>query len=194
MAQAGRNTEEKLARVAQRDERALGELYDEFAPSLLGMLMKILADRRAAEEVLQEVFLRLWHDAWRGDVGSVSLPVWLIIVARRAAVDRLRALRKLPSLGPAIARPFGKSVTWLPSPEEIARVDQRRELLEKVMNQLPKSQREALDLAVFGGYTENEIAKLLGRPMAKARTELRAAMTFFRHRMRALSGTWAASI
>lgn len=189
-----RNTEELLARVVERDEKALGELYDRFASGLLGMLLEILHDRDAAEKVLQEVFLRLWAEARLWNRASVSLAAWLTIVARRAAVDRLRALRKLPPLDPSSAGLLEKSIAWLPRPEEIAQLDQRRDLLKKVVNQLPEPQRRALDLAVFGGYTEDEIARQLGEPTAKIRTGLRAAMTFLRHRLRAVSGAWAANI
>ena len=190
----GQNTEQLLARVIGRDENALGELYDEFAPGLLGMLLQILRDRGATEEILEEVFLRLWKEARCWSRANVSMAVWLTVIARRTAVDRLRAQRKLPPLVCASAGPLGKSFAWLPGPEEMARVDERRELLKKVINQLPKQQRRALDLAVFEGYTEQEIAEHLGEPLGRVKTGLRAAMTFLRHRLRAVSGTWAANI
>lgn len=189
-----RSVEQLMARVVKRDDRALGELYDHFAPGLLGMLLAILGDRGAAEQVLRDVFLRLWNEARSSPYAGVSLDVWLTIIARRAAIDRLRALRNLLPLDSSSAAALKKSLAWLPRPEEVLVIDQRRELLKKVINQLPKAQRQALDLAVFGGYTEREIAEQLGEPLGKVRTGLRAAMTFLRHRLRAVSGTWAANI
>ncbi len=189
-----RNPEGLLARVAARDGEALAELYDQLAPNLLGMLLQILNDRQAAEEVLQRVFAQLWTEARRAGHSSVSLAVWLTLLARRIAVEQLRAMRNQPPLDSNSLGRLEESVCWLPDPAEIARLDQRRELLRKVLNELPKQQRQALDLAVFGGYTTKEISEQLGEPLARVKTELRAAMTFVRHRLRALSGTWAANI
>lgn len=183
-----------MARVVKRDDRALGELYDHFAPGLLGMLLEILDDRGTAEEVLRNVFLRLWNEARSSSYAGVSLDVWLTIIARRAAIDRVRSKRNLAPLDSSGAVALKKSLAWLPLPEDVLVIDQRRELLNKVIHQLPKGQRQGLDLAVFGGYTEREIAEQLREPLGKVRTGLRAAMTFLRHRLRAVSGTWAANI
>jgi len=190
----GRNAAELLARVVEREKEALGELYDQCAPGLLGMLLHILGDRRAAEEILQDVFLRLWNEGRNWSRANPSLPVWLTVVTRLAAVDRLRARRQAAPLACASARHLAKSIAWLPRAEETAQLDQRHELLKKVIKQLPIPQRQSLELAVFGGYTEQEVAEKLGEPLGRVRTGLRATMTFLRHRLRAVSGTWAANI
>jgi RNA polymerase sigma-70 factor (ECF subfamily) len=83
---------------------------------------------------------------------------------------------------------------WMPRPGEVAVIDDRLDLLQKVINQLPKSQRQALEFAVFKGLGEAEIAAELGEPLGKVRTGLRAAVTFVKHRRRAVLGTWAANI
>jgi RNA polymerase sigma-70 factor (ECF subfamily) len=82
----------------------------------------------------------------------------------------------------------------LPLPKEIALIDDRLALLHKAINQLPESQRQALDLAVYGGRSESEIATEMGEPLGKAQRSLRAAVTFVKHRRRAVCGTWAANI
>ena len=84
--------------------------------------------------------------------------------------------------------------TWMPRPEHIALVDARLSLLQRVFNQMPKPQRRVLDLTVFGGYTESEIAEQLGEPLGKVKAGLRAAFTFMRHRQQAVLGTWTADI
>jgi len=205
--------EELLAQVARRDTQALGDLYDRFAPSLLGMLASILPARSMAEEALEDVFLCLWSQARALDQEGPSLPVWLVMTARQAALRRVRdrvkvrpqaargekprksASEKL--LAPKSSRAISREpipLAWLPRPGEIALVDERLDLLHKIINQLPQPQRQALDLAVFGGFTEEEIAKQLGEPLGKVKTALRAAVTFLRHRCRAVLGTWAANI
>ena len=83
---------------------------------------------------------------------------------------------------------------WLPQPGGITLIDARLVLLHKAINQLPKPQRQALELALFGGLSESEIAAEMGEPLGKVRTSLRAAVTFIKHRRRAVCGTWAANI
>jgi len=88
----------------------------------------------------------------------------------------------------------GVPPAWLPRPGEIELIDDRLGLLHKVINQLPMSQRQALELAIFAGLSETEIAAELGEPLGKTRTGLRAAVTFVKHRRRAILGKWAANI
>jgi RNA polymerase sigma-70 factor (ECF subfamily) len=183
-----------LARVAERDEEALGGLYGQFAPALLGMALQILPERNAAEEVVEDVFLRLWNEARRLSRQPGSVAAWLTVVCRRAAIDRHRGERKLPPLWRGGIDSLHKFLFWLPRPEEIALVEERCDLLRKVVSQLPKSQRSAQELAVFGGFTEAEIAEKLGEPLGKVKSGLRAGLRFLRHRMRAVMGTWSADI
>ena len=228
--------EELLDRIARADVAALSELYDLYAPRVYGLIAHILPTREPAEEILEEVFVRLWTEGanLRREGGSVA--AWLVVSARAAAVDRLRGrpgnshgatpqvrkvqVEKGPSAGarrspaanakslagkseamkprPAEAAtasaktPFSSS--WLPLPKEITLIDDRMALLHKAIRQLPPSQRQALDLAVFRGKSEVEIATEMGEPLGKAQRWLRAAVTFIKHRRRAVCGTWAANI
>jgi RNA polymerase sigma factor (sigma-70 family) len=83
---------------------------------------------------------------------------------------------------------------WMPQPEDIASVDARLGLLQRAINQMPKPQLGALELAFFDAYTESEIAAQLGEPLGKVTAGLRAAFTFLRHRQHAVLGTWTADI
>jgi len=186
--------EELLVRAAARDEGAFSDLYDHAAPGTLGLLMRILPDRGMAEEVLQDVFLRVWIDARRWSKENVSVDAGIIILARAKAVDRLRIERQLPARVAGKAEPLLKFYSWLPRPAEIGLLDGRRDLFRKVINQLPKPQRQALEMAVFDGLTETEIAQKLGEPLAKVRSGLLAAVRFIRHRLAAVMRTWAANI
>jgi len=229
--------EDLLNRVAQHDVAAFGEIYDRYAPRVYGLIAHILPSRQAAEELLQQVFLRLWNEGQSLSQEGGSVVAWLVVSARAAAVDRLRGLplaatiaspqghkvrsdkRTGGSAGKAkgattIKSPAGKSEVlksqaaegastppkrvfppaWLPLPKEIALIDDRLALLHKAINQLPAPQRQALDLAVYGGRNESEIAIEIGEPLGKAQRSLRAAVTFVKHRRRAVCGTWAANI
>jgi RNA polymerase sigma-70 factor, ECF subfamily len=186
------SAEALLARAAEHDSGAFAELYDHFAPGLLGLAMRILNDREAAEEVMQDVFHRLWSEARRLSRERVSVGAVLFLTARARAVERLRAARKLPPL--VRSQSDLKTPAWLPRPQEIALVDGRRELLKKVVSQLPKPQREALDWVVLEGMTEAEIARKLDDTPARVRAGLLAGMRFLRHRLAAVLGTWDANI
>ena len=190
----GPTAEELLARVSKRDSNALGTLFDRFAPRLFGVLVRILSDRRAAEEVLENLFSQLWNEARRLRQEPASVAAWLAVTARALAVDRLRSERGLPRLHRGKAVPLEKSSSWLPPPGDIALLEDRHGLLKKVISQLPGPQRGALELVVFEGYTELEIAKKLGEPLARVKTGLRAGLGFLRHRLHAVMGTWAANI
>ncbi len=85
--------EELLSRMARRDAEALGDLYDRFAPRLLGMAARILDEREAAEEVVQETFLKAWNIASGLHQEQRSVGAWLVVMTRHAAVARLRAGR-----------------------------------------------------------------------------------------------------
>ncbi len=185
-------TEGLLARIADRDPEALGDLYDQTAPLLLGMLMRILGDRASAEEILESVFLRLWSEARQFVRNDASLVAVLVVMARARAIEKTRAAKGLPPLPHS---DVGRSLAaWCPRARRIAMMDERQELLRKVVNQLPKPQREALDLAVFEGLTKAEIAAKRGEPSARVEAGLMAAMRFLRHRLAAVLGTWTADI
>jgi RNA polymerase sigma-70 factor (ECF subfamily) len=233
VANKGLKAEELLGRVADRDVEAFGGLYDRFAPRLMGLLMRILSTNLDAESALQEVFLRLWNEAPAIARTGGSLAAWLVLTARRAALQRLRAQRTVGARTTLIPhgqgrrkeeKAAGKSTVsaskedkpresrstkrdsetllflaatpqvWMPRAEDIALVDARMGLLQRAFNQMPKQQRRALELALFGGFTESEIAEQVGEPLGKVKAGLRAAFTFMRHRQQAVLGTWTANI
>lgn len=183
-----------LSRVVARDATALAELYDRFAPALLGLAQRIVADRRQAAEVVEDTFVRLWSDAPRWTRREASVAVWLAISTRAAAIELRRSTqgcgRGTRRKQAAPARVF----EWLPRPAEVERLEARRPLLKVLLSQLPKSQREAVELVMFEGLTESEIAAKSGEPLGKVQSGLRAAMHFLRHRLRAVLGTWSAEI
>jgi len=188
------SAEELLGRIAEGNESALVTLYERFAPSLLALLHRIVGEREEAELALQDVFLRLWNQASRLHREGASVSAWLAITARNLGVDRLRAgqnLAPLPHGGCAVP---GKTASWCPRVAQVTLLDERSDLLKKAIKQLPTQQRRALELAVLDGCTEPEIAHKLGEPLGRVKSELRAALSFLRHRLRAVMGTWAANI
>jgi RNA polymerase sigma-70 factor (ECF subfamily) len=183
-----------LAGVAQHDESALAHLYDLAAPGLYGLISEIVSDRDAAQEILKEVFVRLWRDAKRVHAGGGSVKVWLAMEARAKSVDWQRAQNGLRTTAHSRLQSLMKLNSWMPRPADIAQVEKRRTLLEKLVRRLPKPQSDLLELAIVKGFTETEISRQAEQPPGRIEHELRAGLRFLRHRLRAVMGKWSANI
>ena len=182
------NPEELLARVADHDLGAMSELYDRFSPKLFGMLVRMLGDRESAEQVLEETFVRMMSEARRITRAGGSAAVALALVGRARALERRRSISRSGG-------GFDRQVfSYLPKAEEVALLEERRELLKKVLGQLPEAQRDALEKLVVEGRSETEIATQLNEPPARVRAGLIASLGFLRHRVGAVMRTWTAAI
>lgn len=186
--------EQLVAGVAEHNVEMLARLYDQHAPTLLGIISSTVADRAAAQEVLLEVFAGLWKDARRVHPGKGSALVWLMLEARSRAVDRRRREEGHRPVAHACLKSLMKSPAWLPRPVEVSRIESRRGLLNKVVRRLPSSQNRLVEQAVLHGSTETELAAKTGQPPARIEGDLRAGLRFLRHRLRAVLGTWTADI
>jgi RNA polymerase sigma-70 factor (ECF subfamily) len=154
-----------------RDESALAETYDRYAGMLSSVLNRILRDTQAAEEILQDIFYQLWRTAANFDASRGSLPGWLMVIARNRAISRLR--RHNPALGDELV----ENTVVLPSNLESSVA--QNQLMGKVkgaLENLPKEQRAAIELAYFEGLTHSEIAERTGDPLGTVKTRLRSAV------------------
>jgi RNA polymerase sigma-70 factor (ECF subfamily) len=172
---------ELLQQVASGDQQAFARVYDLLSSRVFGLILRVLVDRSQSEEVLQEVFLEVWQSA------SVFAPnrgqgrSWILTIAHRRAVDRVRASQA------STDRDVRVGVRDL----EVAHdgVSEQVELRiegEKVTNALatlPDPQREAITLAYFGGYSQSEIAALVGAPLGTIKTRMRDGLTKLRTEM-----------
>ena len=160
-----------IERIVAQDESALAMLYDRYAAMLSSVLNRILRDRQASEEILQDIFYQLWQTARQYEPGRGSLPGWLLVIARNRAISRLR--HRNPAAGGEI---FENTVV-LPLNLESAIAQQQ--LMEKVkgaLGSLPAEQRAAIELAYFEGMTHSEIARRTGDPLGTVKTRLRSAL------------------
>ena len=186
--------EQLLAAIAQHDEPALASLYDHVAPGLYGLISEIVSESDAAQDILKEVFLRLWRDAKRIQAGGGSVIVWMTLEARAKAVDWQRSRNGLRSTAHSRLQALSKLNPWMPRRADVAQFEERRHLLEKLVHRLPKPQSELLQMAVLRGFTETEIGQQVDQPPGRIEHELRAGLRFLRHRLRAVMGTWSANI
>jgi RNA polymerase sigma-70 factor, ECF subfamily len=157
------------------DESALAALYDRYAGMIFGMLVRILRDQHAAEEVLQDIFMQLWRTAAKFDASRGSLPAWLMVIGRNRAISRLRSRARHEDYDDIEAFP----ANCVPSSVNIEDETQRAFLMQKLqaaMSALPQEQREAVELAYFEGMTQSEIAAKTGSPLGTVKSRVRTAM------------------
>jgi len=165
-----------VERMMAGDENALSALYDRYSGMLFSMLVRILRDTSAAEEILQDLFLQLWRNAGQFDAGRGSLPAWLMVIGRNRAISRLRQRDRRAM---AEADDEGFSIEAVPSPGNLEDEAARMELMHKLQTALatlPSEQREAVELAYFDGMTQTEIAARTGSPLGTVKSRVRTAM------------------
>ncbi|MEJ3404735.1 ECF RNA polymerase sigma factor SigK [Rathayibacter sp. YIM 133350] len=177
--------EELLARVGSGDQAAFGELYDQLAGRVLGLVRHLVRDHAQSEEVTQEIFLEIWQQAPRFDAGRGRAVTWVLTIAHRRAVDRIRSAQSARDRDVAAGhRELATSVADVAESVEI-RLDHER--AARALDKLTESQREAIQLAYYGGYTQQQIATLLDVPIGTIKTRIRDGMI----RMREILGVSA---
>ena len=163
-----------IHRAAAGDQHAVSELYDATSRMVYGLVLRILGDEAAAEEVLLDVYMQVWRQASAYDAGRGAPLAWLATIARSRAIDRLRAGRqewqRARSLETVSQLSTGESL------EEAAYVTELREVVRGALGTLSPEQREALELAYYGGLSHSEIAERLGQPLGTIKTRIRLGM------------------
>lgn len=170
---------ELIARVVARDELALAALYDRYAGVVYSVVVRILRERQAAEEILQDIFFQLWNNAAKFDESRGSLAGWLVVSARNRAISRLR--RRNPSEGEELPQDL---ISLSYNLETIAAREQLLGRVRTALEQLADGQREAIELAYFKGMTHSEIAQSTGEPLGTIKTRLRSAVEALRDRLK----------
>ena len=170
---------ELVTRVANGEERAFLTLYDRYVSRVYALTLRILSDPMLAEEVTQDTFLKLWSRArlYLNERGSLIL--WLLTIARRTAIDRLR----LESRRPTLSDSNDPEAVWdiLPDPSTMPEESRWRSLYFAVQSLQP-DHRLVIELAYYQGLSQSEIAEVLGWPLGTVKTRLRAAMEHLREK------------
>jgi len=162
-------SDEALVALAARSEQsALAELYDRFGRPAYGLALRILRDESLAEDAVQEAFLTLWRTAARFVPERGKASTWILTLVHRRAVDLVR--REERRRADALEQ----------SPEQVSRdaVDEeawlrfQRERVQDALRKLPDQQREAIELAYYGGFTQSELAERLGQPLGTIKSRM----------------------
>ncbi|MBX3091997.1 MAG: sigma-70 family RNA polymerase sigma factor [Cryobacterium sp.] len=171
---AGPSIDELVGRVAAGDQGAFSDLYDETSPRLFGLIKRILVDHAQSEEVAQEVFLEIWQTATRFDRSKGSAISWMLTMAHRRAIDRVRSAQSGRDRDVRIGiRDLG---TEFDDTSEQVETRIESERVKVAMSSLSELQRQALTLTYYGGYTQSEVAEILSVPLGTVKTRLRDGM------------------
>ena len=168
---ADRTDEVLVDLVARGDGEAFEVLYDRHASAVYGMVRQVLRDPAQSEEVTQEVLVEAWRTAARFDESRGSVRAWLITMARRRAIDRVRAVQAAGSREVRAA-----SANHTPEFDHVSEAVETRleqERVRRCLGGLTRLQRESIELAYYGGYTQREVSDLLGTPLGTVKTRLR---------------------
>ncbi len=169
---------ELMAGIVGGDTRAFARLYDQFAPRLFGLLVKLTGDRREAEDLLQEVFWQVWRKAEQYDAAAGPPAVWLLRIARNRAIDHLRGRRARSASTRALHEGEVDEVPG--SHVTIQAGGLTDESTSAALELLPEPQRDAIELSFYRGLTHEQIASLRGEPLGTIKTRIRLGIAKLR--------------
>lgn len=162
-----------LEKLVQRDQKAFQLLYDQYSPALYGVVLRIVREDEQAQDLLQDIFIKIWKNLDAYDASKGRLFTWLLNVARNTAIDSLRSRK---------THPFGAIRT---DEENVHIVDKQYNTeqpnsdyigLKEVVDRLRPERKQLIDLVYFGGYTHEEAAEELKLPLGTVKTRVRAAL------------------
>ena len=165
-----------VALTARSDEVALAELYDRYGRAAFGLAVRVLRDEALAEDAVQDAFLSVWRGASRFIPERAKASTWIMTLVHRRAVDLVRREERrrtdpLPESEPDSGGPSAADSTWL---------HLERERVQAALRQLPDQQREALEIAYYGGFTQSELAERLGEPLGTIKSRMFAGLARLR--------------
>jgi RNA polymerase sigma-70 factor, ECF subfamily len=173
--------EELLLRVARGDQAAFESLYDRFAGLVYGVVKRVVRDPSQSEEVAQEVLVEAWRIASRFDPERGTARTWLLTMAHRRAVDRVRSEQSSRDRTERIGTRDHQQAFDQVAEEVELRLEHRQ--VRESLSVLTDLQREAVELAYYGGYTYREVAELLGAPLGTIKTRMRDGLIRLRDAM-----------
>jgi RNA polymerase sigma factor (sigma-70 family) len=185
-------SDEALVLLAARsEESALAELYDRYGRTAYGLALRVVRDQGLAEDAVQEAFLTVWRSAARFVPEQGKASAWILTLVHRRAVDAVR--REQRRRADSLERAPEPSVEGV---EEDAWLRFQRERVQEALRHLPDAQREALELAYYGGFSQSELAERLGQPLGTIKSRMFGGLS----RLRELLGepgtevTWTSTI
>jgi RNA polymerase sigma factor (sigma-70 family) len=166
-----------VALVARGDEDALAELYDRVSRVAYGLALRVLRDERHAEDAVQEAFLQVWRSAATFRAERAKASTWILTLVHRRAVDLVRREERRQADPLTDDSGVGEAPE---DTEEAAWLRFERERVQSALKQLPDVQREALELAYYGGFSQSELSDRLGVPLGTIKSRMFAGLSRLR--------------
>jgi len=170
--------------LESRDQKALETIYDRYGDYVYSICLRMVGDVQLAEDLSQEVFLRLWRRPDLYDVSRGRFLTWLLSVARNRAIDERRSRGRRFKHETPPSETSEEILESVPTSEtrDMAVLSEERVVVQRALATLPPEQRLAIQLAYFGGYTQQEIAEGLHQPLGTVKTRIRLGL----HKLRLL--------
>lgn len=177
-----------VALVARTDELALTELYERFGQTAYGLARRMLRDSALAEDAVQDAFLAIWRTAARFVPERAGARTWILTLVHHRAVDIVRReeRRRTEAIDP-------RDEEAADSTEEIVWLRFEQDRVQEALRALPDPQREAIELAYYGGYTQSELADRLGEPLGTIKSRMFAGLGRLRELLSEEGGIWSTS-
>ncbi|NGP89341.1 sigma-70 family RNA polymerase sigma factor [Aliifodinibius halophilus] len=167
-----------MKRIQSRDDEALEELYDLYKRLLFSMVISIVKKKEEAEDLLQEIFVKIWNKAESFDPDRGNVYSWIVTLARNQAIDRIRSkgykTQKKQSV--SIHEPLFSLEGDKHDPMETTIFSDRAELVKKALEKIPEKQSEVIKIAYYRGLTQSEISDQLDIPLGTVKTRTRQGM------------------
>ncbi|HEX9623979.1 MAG TPA: ECF RNA polymerase sigma factor SigK [Streptosporangiaceae bacterium] len=164
-----RDLDRLLSLVARGDEKAFASVYDQLAGPVYGLIRRVLRNPAQSEEVAQEVLLEVWRSASRFDQAKGSAATWVMTIAHRRAVDRVRSAAAAAEREQRSAQPLAH----VDDVAETVEASLEKERVRRCLHGLTELQRESITLAYYGGYSYREVAALLSSTLGTIKTRIR---------------------
>jgi RNA polymerase sigma-70 factor (ECF subfamily) len=178
-----------LALVARSEEQALAEIYDRFGSVAYGLALRVLRDEGLAQDAVQDAFLTVWRTARSFAAERGAARTWILTLVHRRAVDVVRREE----------RRRGDPLESAPEPVATEQTDQlawlrfERERVQSALRKLPDQQREALELAYYGGFSQSQLAERLGEPLGTIKSRMHTGLARLRELLEAEDTQWTSS-
>jgi RNA polymerase sigma-70 factor (ECF subfamily) len=178
-----------LALVARSEEAALAEIYDRFGAVAYGLALRVLRDEALAQDAVQDAFLAVWRTATSFSAERGAARTWVLTLVHRRAVDLVRREE----------RRRGDPLESAPEPASDELTDQQawlrfeRERVQAALRRLPDQQREALELAYYGGFSQSQLAERLGEPLGTIKSRMHTGLARLRELLEAEDTQWTSS-
>ena len=170
------SVEELVLQLQNRNQQAFSYLYDNYAAALNGIIYRLVEDKELAEDILQEVFVKIWNNFSSYDPGKGRLFTWMLNLTRNLTIDTLRS------------KGYKKQSKILSDENSVSNIIDNNATVEKFdalgirkqLSNLKPEQRNIIDMAYFNGYTQDEISKEMGIPLGTVKTRMRSAIVELR--------------